>query len=397
MKKDLQSAAASFAPRARLDSVDLLRGVIMIVMALDHVRDYFAAPGVNPTDPATTTVALFFTRWITHFCAPVFFLLLTGCGAYLSLRRKTTREPSRFLLTRGLWMIFLELVIVRCFGLQFNADYHVTMLEVLWALGWAMIILSVLVRLPITLVAAFGGLLIAAHNLLDPLRITHPLWAILHRPGFVVLRPGFVVFAAYPLIPWMGVPAVGYGLGQLYEWAPERRRALLLRLGLALTASFVVIRLLNVYGDPSRWVVQPTAALTALSFLNTTKYPPSLLFLLMTLGPALLFLRAVDGGTPWLLRPAVVIGRVPLFYFLVHFPLIHLLAVGVGYARYGATHWFFESPSLDKYPFTAPPGWGYSLPAIHAVWVLVAIGLYPLCRWFARVKARSNAAWLSYL
>ena len=212
--------------RTRLESVDLVRGAIMVLMALDHVRDFFGERGVNPTDPAQTTVTLFFTRWVTHFCAPVFFLLI-GVGACLALRRKTKREVARFLLTRGLWLIFLELVVVRCFGLQFNVDYRVTLLEVLWALGWAMITLSALVYLPVALATAFGIVLIAGHNLLDPVRIANPLWAILHAQGFVVNSPKHVVFAAYPLIPWIGVTAAGFGLGQVYQWAPERRRSAL--------------------------------------------------------------------------------------------------------------------------------------------------------------------------
>jgi uncharacterized membrane protein len=374
----------------------VVRGVIMILMALDHVRDFFGVPGVNPTDPARTTVALFFTRWVTHICAPVFFLL-TGTGAFLSLRRKSTGELSRFLFARGLWLIFLELVVVRCFGFQFNVDYRVTMLVVLWALGWSMITLSALVYLPTWLVTTFGIVLIAGHNLFDRLRIANPLWAVLHAQGFVVQRPQHVVFVAYPLIPWVGVTAVGYGLGQLYRWTPERRRALLLRLGVGLSVAFVVLRLVNGYGDPSHWAAQRSGVFTTLSFLNATKYPPSLLFLLMTLGPAFLFLWAVDGWTPRVLRPAMVMGKVPLFYFLCHLPLIHLLAIAAGYARYGAVHWFFESPNLDRYPFTAPPGWGFPLPVVYVVWMLVVFAMYPLCRWFAALKARSASPWLSYL
>jgi uncharacterized membrane protein len=201
----------------------------------------------------------------------------------------------------------------------------------------------------------------------------------------------------YPLVPWIGVTAAGYGLGQVYGWAPERRRAFLLRLGLAMTAAFLVLRGINVYGDPVRRTTQLTTGRTVLSFLNANKYPPSLLFLLMTLGPALLFLRSVDRGSPRVLRPALVIGKVPLFYFVLHLPLIHLLAIAVCYARYGTAHWMFESPDLAHYPFTAPPGWGYSLPVVYLVWAFVVVALYPLCRWFAAVKQRRRYAWLSYL
>ena len=389
-------APSAAAGRARLEAVDVLRGVIMILMAIDHTRDFFGIPGQNPTDLSSATAALFLTRWITHFCAPVFFLL-TGTGAYLSLRRRSPGELSWFLLTRGLWLIFLEVVVLRCFAYQFNVDYRVTMLLVLWALGWAMITLAALVRLPASVVVAFGAVLIAGHNLLDAVRSANPLWAILHAPGFVLNTPEHVVFVGYPLIPWIGVTAVGYGLGQVYGWDAGRRRAFLLRLGVVLSVAFVALRGLNVYGDPSRWSGQKTAAFTALSFLNTTKYPPSLLFLLMTLGPALVFLGLVDGRTPRLLRPALVIGKVPLFYYVLHFFLIHLLAVVVCYLRYGSAHWMFESPDLAHYPFTAPPGWGFSLPGVYLAWAFVVIALYPLCRWFAALKQRRSEAWLSYL
>ena len=382
--------------RARIDAVDVVRGVIMIIMALDHTRDFFGIPGQNPTDLATASPALFLTRWITFFCAPVFFLL-TGTGAYLSLRRKSPGELSRFLLTRGLWLIFLELVVLRCLGYQFNFDYRVTMLLVLWALGWAMITLSALVRLPAFAVTAIGAVMIVGHNLFDSLKWANPLWSILHSPGFVVNTPSHIVFAAYPLIPWVGVTAVGYGLGQIYGWDAGRRRAFLLRLGLALTLAFLVIRGINIYGDSSHWMRQKTAVFTVLSFLNATKYPPSLLFLLMTLGPAMIFLCAVDRGTPRMLRPALVIGKVPLFYYMLHFPLIHLLAVITCYVLYGSAHWMFESPDLGHYPFSAPPGWGYSLPVVYLVWALVVVTMYPLCRWFAALKQRRSDTWLSYI
>ena len=390
------SAPRTGSIRARIDSVDVVRGVIMIIMALDHTRDFFGIPGQNPTDLVNTTAALFFTRWITHFCAPVFFLL-TGTGAYLSLRRRSPGELSRFLFTRGLWLIFLELVVVRCFAYQFNFDYRATMLLVLWALGWSMITLSALVRLPAFVVTAIGVVMIVGHNLLDSVKFASPLWSILHSPGFVVNTPNHVVFAGYPLIPWIGVTAVGYGLGQVYSWDAERRRSFLLRLGLALTLAFLVIRGINIYGDPSHWMHQKTALYTVLSFLNLTKYPPSLLFLLMTLGPAMVFLWAVDRGTPRILRPALVIGKVPLFYFVLHFFLIHLLAVVICYARYGTAHWMFESPDLGHYPFSAPPGWGYSLPIVYLIWALVVVIMYPLCRWYAALKQRRSDTWLSYL
>jgi uncharacterized membrane protein len=382
--------------RVRIESIDLVRGVIMIIMALDHVREFFGVPGVSPTDPATTTIPLFFTRWITHFCAPVFFLL-TGTGAYLSLRKKSKSELSRFLFTRGLWLIFLEVVVSRCLGWQFNFDYRVLFLIVLWALGWAMIVLSGLVYLPASVVTAFGVVMIATHNLFDSVQSADWLWTILHSPNFLLNTARHSVFVGYPLIPWIGVTAAGYGLGQIYSWPSERRSRFLLRLGIAMTVAFAVLRAINLYGDPRPWGAQKSAAFTALSFLNTTKYPPSLLFLLMTLGPAMIFLWAVDAGTPRWLRPALVIGKVPMFYYLLHMPLIHLIAIVVCYARYGHLYWMFESPSLDQFPITPPPGWGYSLPVVYLVWACVVLALYPLCRWFAGVKRRRSDAWLSYL
>ena len=383
--------------RVRIESIDVVRGVIMILMAIDHTRDFFGVPGANPTNLASTTVPIFFTRWITHFCAPVFFLL-TGTGAYLALRKKSERELSRFLFTRGLWLIFLELVVTRGFGWQFNFDYHVTMLFILWALGWAMIVLSVLVYLPTSVVATFGVVMIATHNLLDSVESSNPFWTILHSPNFILNHPGHIVFVPYALIPWVGVTAAGYGLGQIYgnSWPSTRRKTFLLTLGIGLTAGFFILRAVNLYGDPRPWASQKSAAFTVLSFLNTTKYPPSLLFLLMTLGPALLFLWAVDAKTPRWLRPALTICKVPMFYYLLHIPLIHLIAIAVCYARYGQVHWMFESPTIGQFPFTPPPGWGFSLPIIYLVWACVVLMLYPLCRWFAGLKQRRNDAWLSY-
>ncbi len=380
----------------RITSIDTLRGIVMIIMALDHVRDFFGVPGLNPTNVAQTTVPLFLTRWLTHICAPTFFLL-TGTGAFLLGQRRSTPELSRFLLTRGMWLIALELTVLRCLSYQFNFDYQVTMLVVIWALGWAMIVLSALVWLPPSIVLAFGVVMMTGHNLLDGIRSTNPVWVVLHSPGFVVNHAGFVVFAAYPLIPWVGVTAAGYALGQVYRWSAERRQAFLVRVGVSLSLAFLALRAINRYGDPVRWSAQASSAMTVVSFLNVTKYPPSLLFLLMALGPALLILRAVETGTPRWLRPALTFGRVPLFYFVLHFSLIHLLAVIVCYVQNGAVHWMFESPNLGTYPFTPPPGWGMSLLFIYAVWIAVVLVMYPLCRSFAALKERDRSGWLGYV
>jgi uncharacterized membrane protein len=398
----LEASPLAPAPAgARIESIDIVRGIIMILMALDHTRDYFGNTAVNPTDPATTTVALFLTRWVTHLCAPGFFLL-TGVGAALTLRRMSKAELSRFLFTRGLWLLFLEIVIVRCFGWQFNFDYRLLLLNVLWGLGWAMIFLALLVRLPTRAVTAIAISMIAGHNLLDGVQPASfgalaPLWNILHAPGVILETPRHTVFVAYALIPWIGVTAAGYGLGVVYRWDPERRRRFLLRLGLGLAAAFLVLRAVNAYGDPLPWSLQRSPVYTTLSFLNTNKYPPSLLFLLMTLGPILLLLRVLDAGSPALLRPALVFGKVPLFYYLLHVPLIHLLAVVVCLARYGDVHWMFQSNELTQFPVTQPPGWPLGLPWVYLIWASVVIALYPLCRWFAGLKRRRRDWWLSYL
>jgi uncharacterized membrane protein len=225
---------------------------------------------------------------------------------------------------------------------------------------------------------------------------SHWLWTILHSPNFLLNRPGHTVFVGYVLIPWIGVTAAGYALGQIYRWPSAQRRAFLLPIGIGLTAAFFLLRAINLYGDPRRWATQKSAASTVLSFLNASKYPPSLLYLLMTLGPALLFLWAVDAGTPRWLLPALTVGKVPMFYYLLHIPLIHLLAIAICYARYGQVHWMFESPTLGQFPITAPPGWGYSLPMVYLMWAIVVLTLYPLCRWFAGLKQGRSDAWLSY-
>ncbi len=381
--------------RRRVESIDVLRGVVMIIMALDHTRDYFGTFGADPTNLATTTVPLFFTRWITHICAPTFFLL-TGTGAGLSSRTKSTGELSRFLITRGLLLILLEVTLLRCFAYQFNFDYQVTALIVIWALGCAMIFLGLIVFLPVAAILAIGLVMVAGHNLLDGVSWTHPLWLLLHRPGILHLPPP-TVFVAYPLIPWIGVTAVGYALARVYAWEPERRQRFLLTAGLASIAGFLVLRGINVYGDPVRWSTQDKGGtFTLLSFLNATKYPPSLLFLLMTSGPALLILRATDRDVPGWLRPVISYGKAPFFYFFVHFALIHLLATIVTTVRYGSPHWMMESPTLGQFPFTAPPGWGYSLPVVYAVWLFVVLALYWPCRKVAAMKATGRYPWLSY-
>lgn len=392
--------------RARLDSVDFVRGVVMVVMALDHVRDFFHvyARSFDPLDPSKTWTVLFFTRWATHFCAPTF-VFLAGTGAFLSTRRgKTKAELARFLLTRGLWLVLLELTLVRL-GWFFNFDYHLMMVQVIWAIGWALVVLAGLVFLPTRVIGAFGLALILLHNLFDGMRADsfgplRWLWVVLHEQNILMPWPGFAAFVAYPLVPWIGVTAVGYAFGSLLTLERGRRRRTLLTIGGAAVVLFVLLRALNVYGDPTPWSAQARGAwYTFLSFLNTQKYPPSLLFLLMTLGPSIIAVALFDreGGPGRLARPFVVFGRVPLFYYLLHVPLIHLVAVVFAYVKYGRAEWLFMNWPPPGAPQLEPPGYGYDLWVVYLVWLGVVAALYPLCRWFAGVKRRRRDAWLSYL
>ncbi|MBI4661082.1 MAG: DUF1624 domain-containing protein [Verrucomicrobia bacterium] len=377
-------APNSATVRPRLDSVDLLRGLVMILMALDHTRAFFSNVTFYPLDLGQTWPALYFTRWITHFCAPVF-VFLAGTGAFLSTTRgKTKKDLSWFLLTRGLWLVLLECTVILWFGWSFSINFRGIGAAVIWAIGWSMVALAGLVFLPIRWIAGFGLLMIAGHNLLD--RVSPEqfgsldwLWRILHvqsqiRFGSDPAQPTFTIGVGYPLIPWIGVMAAGYAFGSVVLREPQRRQRSFLTLGAGLFALFVVFRALNQYGDSSRWSVQKDTFFTFFSFINCTKYPPSLLYLLMTLGPALILLAFLDRGTPRVLEPVLVFGRVPLFYYLLHLPLIHGLAVAL-----------------------RPAGVGYDLPMIYAVWIGVILILYPACRWFAEFKRRRRDAWLSYL
>lgn len=382
-------------PGQRLVSVDLLRGLVMIVMVLDHVREFFGEVRLDPTDLSRTTVPLFLTRWVTHFCAPVF-VLLAGTGAYLARGRfESRRGLAAFLLTRGLWLIVLEITVAR-FGLTFDPTFQFIPLVVLWAIGLSMVVLSALVFLPTPAIAAFGVVLIAGHNLLDgfgaePDGIGGILWRVLHVPGPLGSVSGRTVFCLYPLVPWVGVMAAGYALGAVFRMEGRRRRVVLLGLGLAMSAAFVVLRTTNVYGDPRPWSMQKDLAFTALSFLNCAKYPPSLLFLLMTLGPALVALALLERGAGWVGRRAVTLGRVPLFFYLLQWYVLHVAALLVAWASGEPSAWL-----LGKGPFDAPPGYGHSLPFIYAMWAVILLLLYPPSAWFAGLKRRSRATWLSY-
>lgn len=388
--------------KGRIQSIDLVRGAVMILMAIDHVREFLssAAYAFRPEDLARTTAPVFLTRWITHFCAPVF-LFAAGLGAFLWARRgRSSGELSRFLWTRGLWLVVLELTAIR-FLMYFSFSFPLV-LTVFWALGWSMVAMAALVYLPPRAIAVISVGMIALHNLLDPVRAADFgrwawLWNVLHQPG--VIRAGAtVIIPGYSLIPWLGVMGAGYCCGTLYLMDAERRRALLIRTGAVLTSAFVLLRGLNFYGDPARWSVQSSALFTALSFLNCTKYPPSLLFLLMTLGPALLALGLLDSVRVSESNPVLVFGRVPFFYYVIHLGMAHLALVLLTYLRYGAANFLFMPPPTLGGPRQAfPADFGFGLGTCYAVWFAMLIALYPLCRWFAGVKQRRKDWWLSYL
>lgn len=388
---------------SRIPSVDALRGFVMIIMALDHVRDFFHAGAMSfqPEDLSRTTVALFFTRWMTHICAPVF-MFTAGAGAYLWFQRgHTHQELSQFLWKRGLWLVVLELTALR-FILNFSLVNGLVLLSVLWALGWSMVALGFLSRMPIRVLTIFSIATIALHNLVDRIPASSFgagawVWNILHQLG-VFQVGGVPVFAAYPLIPWIAVMSAGFCFGQIFSLDPPQRQRLMMRIGLGLIAAFVVVRAINIYGDPVPWSVQANG-MTVLSFLRCNKYPPSLDFLLMTLGPAILLLSWFDRLRFSKTNPLIVFGRVPLFYFLVHFFVAHVLTIPFALVKYGRTDFALNSPppSLGGSADLFPPNYGYSLGVVYAVWITVVILLYPLSLWFARLKERRrDLAWLSY-
>ncbi len=381
--------------RPRIDSFDLLRGVVMVIMALDHTRDFIASGGMDPGD--LQQPAMFLTRWITHFCAPVF-VFLAGFSAFLyGDRGKSLPEVSRFLATRGLWLIVLEFTLVRV-GWTFGFAPEFVPAQVIWAIGVSMVALSGLVFLPRPLIAAIGLLMILGHNLLDGIRAESFgeaawIWMILHEFGQVVLEDGSVFMVVYPLIPWVGVMAAGYALGPVATMESERRRSWLFGIGLGACAAFVVLRAANVYGDPGPWSARGSVLTTFLSFLHTEKYPPSLLFLLMTLGPPLALLSRLEGVRGRVADYFIVFGRVPLFFYLIHVPIIHAIAVPFSLASGFGSDWLFGGfPPMGK-----PPGYGFGLPVVYAVWIAVVLALAPVCRWFADVKRRRDDWWLSYL
>ena len=388
---------------SRIESIDLLRGVVMVIMALDHVRDYFyyGSFSGDPTNLETTTPILFFTRFITHFCAPVF-VFLAGTSAFLYGSTKTKPALFRFLFTRGLWLIVLEIV-VNNFVWTFDHTYSFLVFQVIWAIGFSMVCLSFFIFLPQKVILIIGILLIAGHNALDGIQMQNQgfrdvLWYALHQQNMIMADAGHFVLIQYPLIPWIGLMALGYLFGRFYQkdFDPALRRKWLLRLGLGTVSLFLVLRGVNIYGDLVPWAVQNTSTKTFLSFFNVTKYPPSLLYLCITIGPAFLFLYAFESTRNSITKFFLVFGRVPLFYYFLHVFTIHLLAI-MGILILGGKWQImilngasFVSDSLTNY--------GYPLFVVYLVWIGVVMLLYPFCKKYMVYKAAHKEKWwLSYL
>jgi uncharacterized membrane protein len=389
---------------ARLASVDVLRGLVMVIMALDHVRHYMTNVPFDPVDVTHTNGALFFTRFITHYCAPVF-SFLAGTGAYLSTSRgKSIQQVSWFFFTRGLWLVVLEFTVVG-FAWTF-VPWGAA--GVIWILGWSMVCMALIVRLPVRWIAVFGIVMIATHNLLDRVNPTSfgklaPFWMLLHTPGPIPITQNFTFLNLYVLIPWVGVMAAGYAFGSLLL-RPDRRKRIL-TLGFSMTALFFLLRGFNLYGNGTAgfpysvgpWTHQPTVSLTVISFFNTLKYPPSLDYLLMTLGPALILLGLIDAAKAerGLGRILVVYGRVPMFYYVLHLYLIHTIAIVAALAFHQPAAWLWHGAN---FLLPTPAGYGHGLPFIYAMWILAVAVLYLPCLWFMQFKARHRDwNWLSYL
>ncbi|MCG8433130.1 MAG: heparan-alpha-glucosaminide N-acetyltransferase domain-containing protein [Gammaproteobacteria bacterium] len=385
------------AAAPRINSIDVLRGLVMIIMALDHVRDFWGPTPYDPLDLTVTSPALYFTRWITHFCAPVF-VFLAGTSAFLYQQNTGASKAtlSKFLLTRGLWLVFIELTLIT---FSWQLGYNFIILQVIWAIGWSMVFLSALVFLPISVIAGIALVMIFGHNLLDPYKAADfgeygMYWAMLHE-GFQ-FYPGVVgslgLFVGYPLIPWLGVMAAGFAFGRVLLLEPAKRDRLLVRGGVAMIIGFFVLRYLNVYGDLQPWTSQERGGLyTFLSFMDVEKYPPSLLFLLITLGPAIAIMPWMETWRGKFTDIVTVFGRVPFFYYVLHLPLINVTGSLFLISIYGSAGWWLQGP--QAFPEEYVP----SLLLVYVAWILTVAALYFPCRWYADYK-RGNKRWyLSYL
>lgn len=371
----------------------------MALMALDHTRTYLTNVAYAPTDLARTYPALFFTRWTSQYCTPLF-LFLAGIGAAFAAGRRTAHDTAWWLVTRGLVLIALEMTVVR-WGWYFNVDYAHTSPQILWAIGLSMILLAPLVWLPAHVVGAIGVAVMALHNAIGPWFPTGAdapwLWALLYERGHAfTVAPGMVFVVNFPPLPLFGLMAAGYGFAEVLRRPEAARRRALVWTGAAMTAAFVVLRTFNLYGEHTPWAPQADLAHSVMSYFSLTKQPLSLLMALATIGPALIWLGVVRADRAiW--RPLVVIGRVPMFFYLVHVPLIHAIAVVLSLVDSGETAWLFTSPYDRPAGFVLPDGWGFGLPGVYLWTLVVLVVLYPACRWYADLKARSRSAMLSYL
>ncbi len=401
---------AAATAKVRVDSVDLLRGLIMVVMMLDHTRDFVHrdALAFDAANVARTFPALFFTRWITHFCAPLFVFLAGTSVCFQEMRGKSKAQLSTFLVTRGLWLVAIEVVVLRpLVFFNFNYGEMLAFLQVIWVIGLSMVVLAAAIHLPLRWLIALSLATIALHNTLDGFRVTGfggpgtplpgfgaSMWIILHQQG-LIFPFGFPVFVVYPFVPWMAVMAAGYAFGWLYTRDDVERRRLFVRLGSAVVVGFIIIRAINIYGDPAPWTTRFGTVKTFLSFLATTKYPPSLLYLMMTLGPGILFLGLAERHTRGrFARALITFGRVPFFFYLLQWITAHLLAIGASWVAGKPVAYLFTNIVLAS---ALPPGAGFGLPVVYLLWLLGVMLTYPLCVWFAGVKARRRDWWLSYV
>ena len=385
----------------RIESLDLLKGLVMVIMALDHTRDYFhnSAFLFGPTDPEHTYFALFFTRWISHFCAPAF-CFLAGTSAFLVGRRKSKAELSSFLLKRGLWLIFVEVVIVS-FGWNFDIHFHFTALQVIWSLGICMILLAAIIHLPLRYILAFSLVVIGGHNALEAYNQEgNVLWSVLHLPGAFQLSPDHTIRIIYPIIPWVGVMSLGYYFGQFYDRSvePAFRKKLFNRIGVFTILLFFLIRGINHYGNLQTWTYYTELIKTLYSFMDPAKYPPSLTYLLMTIGPSLLFLANTENLGGKVVNFFSVFGKVPFFYYILHIYLIHALAMLMAQLTgFGWQSMILDSGWRMLYELNAA-GYGVDLWAVYLLWIAVVIMLYPLCSRFSDYKlGNKEKKWLSYL
>ena len=380
----------------RLESIDMLRGLVIVLMVLDHVRDFFHASAFafDPTDPARTHAVLYATRWITHLCAPTF-VFLAGVSVYLQrVNGKSIGTLSRFLLTRGSWLIVLELTVV-AFGFNFALPF--LFMQVIWAIGIGLILLAGLVWLPRGVALGTGVLLVAGHELLGTIAASDvgalaPLWRLALEPGRIDFAPGFV---AYPALPWFGVMCLGYALGPIFTREEAGRRRAVLATGLGALALFALLRALDGYGDPSHWVRLDSPLATVLSFFNVSKYPPSLAYVLVTLGVALTLMPLLERLRGVIARALLVFGRTPLFTYLVHIYTVHGAALLVGVTLGIPAGHFFNF--LGDPTRLVAAGWGFNLLTVYVIWLLVLVALYPVSRRFADLKIRRRDSWLSYL